>query len=197
MATFDPQGERVRVAAEKVRAGIDDKLGDLWWWFMIRGGLAIALGVFALFWPTLSLTILAIAVGIYLLADGALGLFGSLKSGERGGYLVQSIVSLVIGAVLLFWPGRSLRLLLIVFGIGALVMGVSQIMVARKLSTADPERGVIMTIGVIATIVGLVLVLWPGSGIVTISWLIAAASLIIGAALIYIASRLRRAERRF
>ena len=64
---------RVQVAA----TGVSGKLGSIWWSFLLRGLFAIALGLFALFWPALSLSVLVIAVGIYCLVDGAAGLVGA------------------------------------------------------------------------------------------------------------------------
>jgi uncharacterized membrane protein HdeD (DUF308 family) len=44
--------------------------------------------------------------------------------------------------------------------------------------------------------VGVVLIVWPGAGAVTISWLVAALAFLIGAILIFLGLRLRRAKLR-
>jgi len=41
-----------------------------WWSFLLRGVFATALGLFALLWPELSASVLALAVGFYCIADG-------------------------------------------------------------------------------------------------------------------------------
>lgn len=188
--------ERVQAVAAGVRAGVSSKLGSIWWSFLLRGIFAVALGIFALFWPTLSLSILAFAVGLYCVADGAIGLFGALRYPELREYLVQALVVLGIGAVLIIWPGATLRIVLLVLGVAALFAGIGQILTARRMPTDDPERGAVMTIGIAAAIVGLVLVFWPGSGIVVISWVIGVAAILIGALLIYLGSRFKRLEAR-
>ena len=48
--------------------------GRVWWVFLLRGVLAAALGIFALIWPALTLQILVLFVGAYLIADGVMGL---------------------------------------------------------------------------------------------------------------------------
>jgi uncharacterized membrane protein HdeD (DUF308 family) len=188
--------ERVQAVAADLRAGVSSKLGSIWWFFLLRGIFAIALGIFALFWPALSLSILAFAVGLYCVADGAAGLVGALRYPELREYLVQALIVLGIGAVLIFWPGATLRLLLLFLGVAALIAGISQILTARRMPADDPERGAVMTIGIVAAIVGLVLVFWPGSGIVVISWVISIAAILIGALLIYLGSRFKRLEAR-
>jgi uncharacterized membrane protein HdeD (DUF308 family) len=95
---------------------LGDKLGDIWWAFMMRGVLAVALGLGALIWPSASLAILLRLVGTYCLLDGITGLVGAFRAQERGAHLLQAIVGLVVGAVLLFWPEGSVRTLLVIFG---------------------------------------------------------------------------------
>lgn len=167
------------------------RLGDVWWTFMLRGAFAGALGICALVWPTVSVEILIRLVGLYCLVDGAVGLVGALRTSDRP-YLLQAIFGVVVGLVLLFWPGATARVLLMVFGAWALITGISQIVAARALPAEDPERGLRTTLGGIAAVVGLVLLFWPGTGIVTISWAIAIAALTVAAILIFLALRLKR-----
>jgi len=188
----DIRRERIRAAAIGVRTGVSDKLGSIWWSFLLRGLFAIALGIFALFWPGLSLSVLVLAVGIYCIADGAAGLIGALRHPELREYLAQALIVLGIGAVLVFWPEASLRTLLVLLGAAALIAGVGQILTARRLPTDDRKRGTVMTIGVAAAIIGLVLALWPSSGFAVISWVIGIAAVLIGAFLIYLGSRFKR-----
>ena len=186
------RGERVQAVAAGIRAGVSSKLGSIWWSFLLRGIFAIALGIFALFWPALSLSILVLAVGLYCVADGVAGLVGALRYPELRETLVQALVVLGIGAVLVFWPGPTLRTLLVLLGAAVLIAGIGQILTARRMPADDLERRAVLTIGIIAAIVGLVLVFWPGSGVVVISWVIGTAAILIGVLLIYLGSRFKR-----
>jgi uncharacterized membrane protein HdeD (DUF308 family) len=175
---------------------VSAKLGDIWWAFMLRGVFAAVLGTFALIWPTPSFTILTRMIGLYCLADGLSGLVGALRASDRGTYLLQAVVSLVVGGLLLFWPSTSVRTLLMVFGGWALFTGVSQILAARRANVEDTERGLMTTMGWAAAVVGLILLIWPGTGVVAISWIIALAALMLAALLIFLALRLKRLKRR-
>ncbi len=176
-------------------AGMTARLGELWWTFMLRGVLAAVLGLGALIWPSVSLAILIRLVGLYCLADGVAGLVGAFRTSERGANLVQALVGIAVGALLLLWPGGSIRTLLVVFGAWALVTGVSQIVVARR-AAVEGERSVMTTIGGVAAILGLILIIWPGTGVVAISWVIAVAALLLAALLIFLALRLKRLQAR-
>src|SRR5208337_1511808 len=89
------------------------------------------LGICALFWPSRSLAILITLVGVFILADGVTGLAGALRNWTGSETLLQPVVSMVIGPVLLVWPGASVGLLMVVLGVWAWIYGVSQILEAR------------------------------------------------------------------
>jgi uncharacterized membrane protein HdeD (DUF308 family) len=183
-----------RELAAGVQSRLSGKLGDLWWAFMLRGVLAAVLGLCALIWPSVSLAVLIALVGIYCLADGVAGLFGEWRASERGANLAQALLGVVVGAVLLFWPGASTRTLLVVFGVWALITGISQIVAARRDDVEGSDRTVMTTIGGIAAALGLILIVWPGTGVVAISWLIAIVALLLAALLIWLALRLERLQ---
>jgi uncharacterized membrane protein HdeD (DUF308 family) len=185
-----------RELAAGVQGRLSGKLGDLWWAFMLRGVLAAVLGLCALIWPNVSLAVLIALVGIYCLADGAAGLFGVWRASERGSNLLQALLGVVVGVVLLFWPGASIRTLLVVFGVWALFTGISQIVAARRDDVEGSDRSVMTTIGGIAAAVGVILIVWPGTGVVAISWFIAIVALLLAALLIWLALRLKRLQAR-
>jgi uncharacterized membrane protein HdeD (DUF308 family) len=184
--------ERVQTVATGARTKASDKLASIWWSFLLRGIAAIALGIFAIFWPDMSLRVLVFAVGLYCLADGAAGLVGWLRHPELRENVVQALIILCIGAVLVFWPAATLRTLLGLLGAAALVVGIGQILTARRLPPDEQERSAIMAIGVASVVIGLVLAFWPGSGVAVISWVIGIAVILIGALLIYLGTRFKR-----
>ena len=163
---------------------------------MLRGVFAGLLSICALFWPTPSFTILTRVIGLYCLADGLGGLVGALRASDRGSYLLQAVVSLVVGGILFFLPGASARTLLMVFGGWALFTGVSNILAARQATVQGTDRGLVTTMGGTMAVVGLVLLIWPGTGVVTISWIVALAALLFAALLIFLALRLKRLKKR-
>ena len=183
--------------AAGIQSGVSAKLGDIWWAFMLRGVFAGVLGLFALIWPTTTFTILTRIIGLYCIADGLTGLVGALRSSDRGAYLLQAVVSLAVGGVLLFLPRASARTLLMVFGGWALFTGASHILATRRANVGETDRGgLATTMGGAVAVVGLVLLIWPGTGVVAISWIIALAALLLAALLIFLALRLKRLKQR-
>jgi uncharacterized membrane protein HdeD (DUF308 family) len=186
--------ERVQAAAAGLKNRVDGKMSHLWWAFMLRGVLALGLGVGALIWPGLTLGLLIQLIGLYALLDGATGLFGGLRNRNLQPYFLSALVSLLVGAVLLFWPGLTVKTLLIILGIWALLHGVNLLLTGRSTAQDDPNRGLLMTIGSIQAVIGVILIIWPGVGVVTLSWLVAALAFVVGAMLVFLATRMRRVK---
>ena len=170
--------------------------GQIWWVFMLRGVLAAALGVFALIWPTLTLQILVLLVGAYLIADGVMVLVIASRRSARAGRMLQPVVSVILGLLLVLWPGESARTLFVVLGAAALFIGISYVVTARRFGVDAMDRQLMTGAGVVASLLGVILIVWPGAGVVTLSWLIAAAALLMAAVLIFLAMRFRQAAPR-
>ena len=68
--------ERVRAARIQIRTRVSDRLGDVWWFLLARGLLALALSVAAFFWPQATLVLLIRLIALFALVDGVMGLLG-------------------------------------------------------------------------------------------------------------------------
>jgi uncharacterized membrane protein HdeD (DUF308 family) len=166
--------------------------GQIWWVFMLRGVFAAVLGVFALIWPTLTLEILVLFVGAYLIADGVMGLVVALRRAAPSGRRLQPALSVVIGLLVVLWPSQSARTLFMVLGAGALFIGISYVIAARQYAVDAMGRRLMTTGGIIAGVLGVILIVWPGAAVVTVSWIIAAAALLMAAVMIFLGVRLRQ-----
>ena len=194
---MNERNEPLGSLAAGMQSLVSAKFGDIWWAFMLRGVFAGVLGIFALIWPTPTFTILTRMIGLYCLADGLPGLVGALRASDRGTYLLQAVVSLVVGGFLLFWPGAfPRRTLLMVFGGWALFTGVSNILAARRANVEDADCSLMTTMGWAVAVVGVILLIWPGTGVVAISWIIALAALLLAGLLIFLALPLKRLKKR-
>ena len=170
--------------------------GQIWWVFILRGVFAAVLGVFALIWPTLTLEILVLFVGAYLIADGVMGLVVALRRAAHSGRLLQPALSTVIGLLVVLWPSQSARTLFMVLGAGALFIGISYVIAARQYAVDAMGRRLMTTGGIIAGVLGVILIVWPGAAVVTVSWIIAAAALLMAAVMIFLGVRLRQLRAR-
>ena len=192
----DDRDARRAQRAARARDAVGEKVGEIWWAFMLRGTLAAVLGLVALFWPTASIGLLLRVVGVFLLADGVTALAVLLRGGDRRSGLIHTIISLGTGAALLFLPGTSARAAFTLLGVWALVTGLGYLWGARQLDAQNSERSAALTLGGVISLGGLVFILWPGTGVVALAWAVAAIALIVATLLIWAALRLKRVHDR-
>lgn len=188
-----PRAEVIDAARGRARDALSDKLADLWSTFLIRGLLAAAVGIAALFWPSGSIAVLLQIIGALLILDGVLTLFTMMRGGPAGSV---GIGAMLIGLVLLIWPEGTARLTFILLGAWALVGAAGSLMTWWQMPETDPERSTARNAGLFALFVGLVLVFWPGTGVVALGWAIAFAAFAIAAVMLWLASRFKRAKDR-
>jgi uncharacterized membrane protein HdeD (DUF308 family) len=186
----------LRTGGMRARSGLEDKLGDLSSAIMIKAVLVAILGLCLLVWPVTSLRFLMLAIAALLIFDGVAGMVSALRAGEHGGYLGQSILSLIIGGILLLWPDVTMGLLFRLAGIWAVLTGAALFWSLRQIPSDDSFRSTQLTVAVVLALVGVALLFWPNAGAVTLSWVIGVAALIIAAALFWLARRMKKLGRR-
>ncbi|MFK7881530.1 DUF308 domain-containing protein [Roseobacter sp.] len=188
-----PHAEIVDDNRLDAREALSSRLASVWWTFFLRGLLAAGVGVAALFWPTGSISLLLQLVGVLLLLDGGLTLFGIGRSGAAGGVGFGAII---IGLLLLIWPEGIARFAFALLGAFALLTGLGSLLTWRQLPEADPERTSARNAGFAALLIGLFLIFWPGTGLVALGWAIAFGALAVSVMLFWLASRFKGANER-
>lgn len=136
-----------------------------WWAQVLRGIAAIAFGLVILFWPefaVFALRILIVAFGLFALVDGVLAIVGTFRTAPRQraprwSRLVEGAAGIIVGLLVLFWPGLTSVLLLYVIAGWAIVTGI------LKIVAAVPQEDILqMAIGAVAVLFGLLLIVIDG-----------------------------------
>src|SRR6201995_256778 len=97
---------------------------------ILRGVLAIAVGIMALAWPQVTVLPLVILFAVYaFIAAGleAMRAFSSRTAGPVFGHLLLGLVNLGAGVVALAWPGPTALVLVLIVGTWAVIAGVVEI----------------------------------------------------------------------
>jgi len=177
----------------EAREAISERLAGLWWTFVLRGVVAAIVGIAALFWPSGSISLLLQLVGLLLVVDGGLALFGYGRRGAAGGV---SIVAILVGLILLIWPDGTARFAFVLLGALALLTAAGSFLSLKQTPELAPERATTRNAAIAALIVGAVLVFWPGSGLVALGWAIAFAAFAVSVVMFLMASRFKSANER-
>jgi uncharacterized membrane protein HdeD (DUF308 family) len=125
-----------------IAAGVNEfiqiGIADSWKWLhAVLGVLFVVAGVMALMSPFQTFGILALLIGWYLLFKGITDIVISIAERDElhlwGLLLATGIIELAIGVWAIGYPGRSAWLLILWIGIGALMRGITEIVLAFKL----------------------------------------------------------------
>lgn len=100
--------------------------------------IAIVGGLVLLFWPDLTLKALAVIVGLTLIAWGGVqsGLAIASTRDGRGGMLLSGVLILLLGVVVVAWPGPTLALLTTLFGAAVILAGVGLVVTGLRMRQA-------------------------------------------------------------
>ena len=162
---------------------------------IVRGVLALAVGIIALAWPQVTVLALVILFAIYaFIAAGvqAARAFSSAKAGPVFGHLLLGLVDLAAGVVALAWPGPTALVLVLIVGIWAVTAGVVEIAAAFQAGEQAGTRAMYILGGLATIAFGVVVCARPGIGAITLALLFGLFSLIAGIWMLVQGIELRR-----
>jgi uncharacterized membrane protein HdeD (DUF308 family) len=178
-----------------VRSAMLGALTRNWWTLVLRGVLAIAFGFFAWFWPGVTLVALLLTWSGFAIVSGLATLksaFARDGAEPRWILLMAGGVSVVAGAVALFYPRFTALLFLYLLAGWAVMSGLMEIFAAIRMR--NEARGEIWLglAGALSLLFGIVLFVHPGAGALAAAWLIASYAVLYGVVLIAWGFHLRR-----
>ena len=176
-----------------------------WRWFMVRGVLALLLGIGAIVFPLSAVFAFTMVFAAYCFIDGiaslVAGMRGAHEPGHRWGALVFSgIVGILIGVLFLLAPLVATVtysiVVLVLLATWAIVTGVLEIVAAVRLRKEIEGEWLLGASGAISVLLGLGIVVLavpnPVASILSAAWLIALFAFGTGLVLVTQALRLRK-----
>jgi uncharacterized membrane protein HdeD (DUF308 family) len=171
-------------------------LAEWWWTFILRGLLAIAFGVLAFAAPAWGIAILVALFAAWALIDGATSLYLGFRhrATARSWWLeiLEGLAGIAAGVIALLFPGFAAEILRLLIAVWAIVTGVFEIVMAVRLRRQISGEFWLGLAGVASIMFGVVLVLFPGAGALSLVWLIGSFALVFGIFLVILGWRLRR-----
>jgi len=150
---------------------------------IVRGLLAVAVGIVALAWPGITVLALVIVFAIYaFIAAGmeAVKAFSSERAGPVMGHLLLGLVDVGAGVIALAWPGPTALVLVLLVGAWAMVAGLVEIYAGFEVGESAGTRALFFVSGLISIAFGIVLFARPGVGAVTLALLFGLFNLVYG-----------------
>jgi uncharacterized membrane protein HdeD (DUF308 family) len=166
-----------------------------WWLLVMRGIAAITFGVLALLWPGLTLLVMALLWGAYVLVDGLLSLLHAFKLRGRGLsvalWSLVGVLGVAAGVLAFIWPGLTAFVLLTLIAAWAIVVGALQLVAAWRLRRQIRGEWLLALSGALSLVFGALLVLQPQTGAVAVVMLVAGYAIAFGVVLMALGWRLR------
>jgi uncharacterized membrane protein HdeD (DUF308 family) len=167
-----------------------------WWWtFVLRGILAILFGILAFLAPGWGIAILVGLFAAWAIVDGVTSAWTGIRSRgtDRNWWLevIEGIVSILAGLIALVLPGFAAEILVLLIGAWAIVTGAFQIWSAIRLREQISGEVWLGLAGLASILFGIVLILFPKAGALSVVWLIGSGALVFGAFLVMLGWRLR------
>ncbi len=147
-----------------------------WWVPVVRGLVAIALGVFAFVWPIATITALVLVFGAVAVADGILAIAAAIAartlSSDWWVLLVQGFVGIGVGVLALLYPAITAFAFVFLVAVWAIGLGMLQVVVAVKLRRDIPGGWWLALAGILGIAFGVLLAVNPTEGGIAVVWLI-------------------------
>jgi uncharacterized membrane protein HdeD (DUF308 family) len=170
-----------------------------WWAIAIRGIAGIIFGILAFAWPDITLTALVLLFGAYVIIDGIFAIVMAVKaagvSRRWWWLLLEGILSVIVGILTFILPNITALFLLYWIAAWAIVTGGFAIGTAIRLRKEITGEWLLALTGILSVVFGILLVLFPRAGALTVIWWIGAYALVTGALLLALAIRLKSLER--
>ena len=162
---------------------------------VIRGIAAIVFGVIAFVYPGLTVAVLVLLFGAWVLVDGifrVIGAIGHRASDKEWGFdLIIGIVGIIIGFLTFHAPQITALALIIYIAAWALMIGATEIALAIKLRREIKGEWFLILMGLVS-IVFAVMLLWnPAVGAAALIWIMAWYAVILGVLGVIFGFRLR------
>lgn len=176
------------------RPSIVPTVSGNWWALAVRGVAAVLFGLAALIWPGLTLAVLIVLFGAYVVVDGVFAIVAGFRSADgtrRALLLAEGILGILAGLIALLWPGIAAIFLLYVVAFWAILGGLLRIVSAVLLRKDIENEWTMAASGVLSIVLGVILAVFPGIGLLSYAWLIGVVFLAVGATLIALAFKVR------
>ena len=179
-----------------------------WGWFMLRGILALAIGVTAILYPAGALAAFTLIFAAFAVVDG----FFSIAAGVRGArtrndrwweLILRGIAGMIVGVLFLAAPAVAVIgyavASLVLLAIWSVATGVFEISAAVRLRREIRGEWLLALSGMLSILLGiavpLMLVFFPAMAIISVGMMMGLYALAAGFVLIALALRLRGRRR--
>lgn len=167
-----------------------------WWSLAFRGVMAVWFGLAVFMWPGITMEALVILFGAFSFLGGVFAIFSAIKTHSGWILALQGILGILIGLAALLFPLAVVVVLLALVAVWAVISGGLELLMALQLHQVGSGRWLLILDGLLSLLFGILLMIWPLTGMLMIVWLIGAYAIIDGILLFGLAFHLHGLQKR-
>jgi uncharacterized membrane protein HdeD (DUF308 family) len=171
------------------------ELGRNWWLVALRGVVGILFGIGAFVWPGATLAALILVFGAYVFVDGIFAVIAGIGMRRQLSLwwlvLLEGVAGIILGLLTFRSPDITALVLLTFIAAWSIITGIFEIVTALRLRKVIANEWLLILSGVVSIIFGILLIVQPGAGALSIVWLLGAYALLFGILTLMLAFRLR------
>ena len=176
-------------SAESIKA-----VGRKWWLVALFGVITVGFGIVLTFKPGKSVHTIAIIIGIWLLILGVVRLIQAIgASGERTGFVIVGLLSIVIALILLHHTTTTVAVLGFIVGIFWTIGGVTELINGFSANDGAVSWPTVI-LGLIATIIGVLCLVYPNLSLSIICVIVGVGMIVYGIVVVVASLELRKAK---
>lgn len=183
--------------ATRVAAGVIDLGTRRWWVLTLRGVLALAAGLLAVYRPLTAAAALVLFFGCWIFVDGFMALLASFSGRSVWHLVLAGLLGIGIGILVLTLPHFSLALFYVLTAAWAVARGISEIALGARLRHHAGGQLALITLGVVSCLVGLALLIVPFQGLIVLGFWFGVYAIVHGVMFIVLSLQLRSVGKRF
>ncbi|MBW9207667.1 HdeD family acid-resistance protein [Mumia sp. zg.B17] len=166
-----------------------------WWIVVVRGLLAVVLGIVALVWPGPTARVIIVLFGVWALVDGIIALVSIITGGGRswGWLLLEGVLGIAAGIIAFRAPVTVALALVLLIAFWSIMIGVLEISGSLQVRQVPGSGwGWLLASGVVSIVFGILLFVWPDLGFATLIILIGIYALALGVVWLITAFMIRK-----
>ncbi len=182
-------------AREEARTMIA-RISSHWWVFLIRGILALALGIAMPFFPGAAIFAIAILFGAYAFVDGIFAIVAAVRMNHAESrwpwLIVEGVLGILVGVITFFAPLATIVGLAYLVGFWFIVTGLLSVATGVRMRGHLANEIWLIVVGLLSILAGIIVYFTPLWGLFVLVWTISVYAILAGIFFIGLAFRLRR-----
>lgn len=172
-------------------AGEGEVARHAWWSFLMRGILAIGIGLIFWFRPGPALVVTILVFGIWVFIDGILSIGAAIEGrGSAWRLWLSGIVGIAVGVLTVTRPSVTATFLYVAIGVWAIVRGLSEVFSPIHRPREGGEAWLVVS-GLLSIAFGVVVIFVPHIGAPLLAWLIGLYAIADGLVMVGLSLRIR------